>query len=329
MTKVRWGLLSTAHINRRVIPAIRASHRSDLVAVASRDQERATSYALEWQIPKAFSSYETMLSSGEIDAVYVSLPNHLHAKWSIQALQGGVHVLCEKPLALSVSEVDQMIAASQSTGRLLAEAFMYRHHPQTKIAGELAHTGRLGEVTLVRGVFNFAIRDRKSNIRLVPEYGGGSLWDVGVYPMSFAQFIFGSPPDRVRGEQRIGESGVDEVFTGLLRYPEGGLALIASSLRTPFYTSAEIIATQGRLSIDLPFVWSNEKPRMVFYSENGTPEEIQVPQKELYLGEIEDMNAAILDGAPNYLSLQESWDHIHTITSLYSAAERNQVVYLE
>lgn len=329
MTKVRWGLLSTAHINRRVIPAIRSSRRGDLVAVASRDKERATSYALEWQIPKAFSSYESMLSSGEIDAVYISLPNHLHAQWSIRALQAGVHVLCEKPLALSVNEVNQMVTASQTTGRLLAEALMYRHHPRTKIAGEWAHSGRLGEVTLVRGVFNFAIRDREADIRLVPEYGGGSLWDVGVYPMSFAQFIFGGSPDRVSGEQWIGESGVDETFTGQLHYPNGGLALIASSLRTPFYTSAEIIGTRGRLAIELPFVWSNENPKMVFYPSDGTSEEIQVPQKELYLGEIEDMNAAILDSTPNYLSLQESRDHIQTVASLYSAAERNQIVYLE
>ncbi len=329
MNKVRWGLLSTAHINRRVIPAIRASRRGELVAVASRDLERAKSYAAKWEIPKAFGSYEALLESGEIDAVYISLPNHLHAKWSVRAMEAGVDVLCEKPLALSVNEVDQMIAASQLTNRLLAEAFMYRHHPQTKLAGEWAHSGRLGEVTAVRGLFNFKIREREGNIRLIPEYGGGSLWDVGVYPLSFAQFIFGEPPDRVSGEQWIGDTGVDETFTGQLHYSGDRMALITSSLRTPFYTSAEIIGTKGRLAIDLPFVWSGRDQKILFYPEEGGIEEITVPEKELYLGEIEDMNTAVLDGTTNYLSLEESRNHVRTVTALYEAAERRQVVYLD
>ena len=329
MTTVRWGLLSTAHINRRVIPAIHASPRSELVAVASRDLDRAEAYAHEWEIPQAFGGYEEMLISGKVDAVYLSLPNHLHARWSIRALEAGVNVLCEKPLALTVKEVDQMIAASRRTGRRLAEAFMYRHHPQTLLAGEWVKSGRLGEISLIRSVFNFKIGEREDNIRLIPEYGGGSLWDVGVYPVSFAQFIFAGPPDRVSGERWTGDTGVDETFTGQLHYPGDRMALVASSLRMPFYTAAEIIGTGGRLHIDLPFVSYDGAPTMLFYAENGRAEQIPVPDEELYLGEIEDMNAAILDGARNYLSLEESRDHIRTVTALYAAAERRQVIYLD
>lgn len=331
MKTVRWGLLSTARINRRVIPPIRASRRGELVAVASRQKETAEAYAAEWDIPHTFGSYDAMLASDLVDAVYVALPNHLHAEWSIKAMQAGKHVLCEKPLALSVAEVDRMIQASQETGQVLAEAFMYRHHPQTKIAGEWAHQGRLGEISLVRGVFNFSIghrgRDQSSpNIRLVPEYGGGSLWDVGVYPVSFAQFILGGPPEWVSGAQWTGATGVDETFAGQLSYSGDRLAQVACSLRTPFYTFAEVLGAQGRLVLDQPFIWNEGHPRLFFVPPDGEPEEIPVPEEPLYQGEIEDMHAAILDGAPPYLSLTESRSHIQTVQALYASARHKESV---
>lgn len=328
MDTVRWGLLSTANINRRLIPAIRASKRGRLVAVASRSPEQARSYAGQWGIPLAFGSYQSMLESGEVDAVYISLPNHLHARWSIAALKAGVHVLCEKPFALTLDEVDSMIAASRETGRVLAEAFMYRHHPQTKIAGEWVSSGRLGEICAVQATFNFATY-RQNNIRLVQEYGGGCLWDVGVYPLSFAQFIMGAPPVWVAGSQRLGESSVDEDFAGLLGYSGGRAAHITSSFRSPFYTFAEIIGTLGRLQLNHPFVGMDKDRRMTFYPAEGVPAEVAVPEKELYLGEVEDMHAAILDGAPNYLSLDETRNHVRTILALYEAAHNGRVVYLD
>ena len=160
MNKVRWGLLSTANINKMLIPAIRASNRGELVAVASRSQEKSTAYAAEWEIPLSFGSYEALLESAEVDAVYISLPNHLHAEWSIKAMEHGKHVLCEKPFALTMDEVDRMCAVSEATGMVLTEAFMYRHHPQTKIAGEFVRAGNLGEITVVRGAFNFKMAGR-------------------------------------------------------------------------------------------------------------------------------------------------------------------------
>lgn len=326
--KVRWGLLSTANINRRLIPAIRASKRGELVAVASRSLSKALAYANKWEIPLAYGDYAQMLSSGAIDAVYISLPNHLHAEWTIQALIAGVHVLCEKPMALTLAEMDAMITASRVSGCVLAEAFMYRHHPQTKIAGNWAHSGRLGDICLVRGVFNFALHAR-DNVRLVPEYGGGCLWDVGVYPLSFAQFIFGEAPYRVAGSQWLGDSGVDETFSGLLEYSGNRMAQIASAFRTPWFTQAEIIGTMGRLTINRPFVGLEQGRRMVFHPEKGDPLEIQVPEKELYLGEVEDMHAAILDGAPIYLTLTETRDHIRTVLGLYESARTGNFIRLD
>jgi xylose dehydrogenase (NAD/NADP) len=322
---VRWGLVSTANINRQLIPAIRSSERGELTAIASRDSERADAYAAQWEIPHAFGSYSSMLESDLIDAVYISLPNHLHAHWTIQSLQAGKHVLCEKPFALTLDEVDEMIAASQATGLVLAEAFMYRHHPQTKLVGEWVKQGRLGEISLVRGIFNFRFHSR-GNIRLDPDTGGGSLWDVGVYPISMAQFVMGGPPDRVSGEQWIGDTGVDETFAGQLHYSQSRLAQISSSFRTPFYTFVEILGTEGTLTLNRPFTQMDDDRQLVFRPATGEAQIIPVPEKELYLGEVEDMNAAILDGKTPYISLEETRNHVLTILALYESATRQEIV---
>lgn len=329
MKTVRWGLLSTANINKRLIPAIRASERGELVAVASRGRDRAEAYARQWDIPAAFSSYEAMLDSGTVDAVYISLPNHLHAEWTIRALDAGIHVLCEKPFALTLAEVDSMVAAAARNRRALAEAFMYRHHPQTKTAGDWVRGGRLGEVALFRGTFSFAMSNR-DNVRLSPEMGGGSLWDVGVYPLSYAQYLMGEAPEWVFGDQWLGPSGVDETFSGTLHYRGGGLAQISSGFRMPWYTHVDIIGTEGRLVMNRPFTGLTPGERhLTFIDNEDRHHEIPVQEQELYLGEVEDMHAAILDGQPGYLRLQETRDHVRTVLALYESARRGERVYLE
>ena len=334
MSKVRWGLLSTARINRRLIPAIRQSKRGQLVAVASRDEENARKYAEQWDIPQAYGSYQAMLESGEIDAVYIGLPNHLHAEWSIRAMEAGVHVLCEKPFAISLEEVGAMIAASQRTGKVLAEAFMYRHHPQTKILGEWLSNGRLGELVLMRSFFSFSL-DEPENVRMVPEWGGGALWDIGVYPVSLSQFVFGGPPWQVSGMQVTGPTGIDESFAGQMVYPpaeSGGaqrLAEFSCSFRSPWHTHAEIHGTRGRLVLDRPFTGMDDGRRhMHFYDYEGRSQSIYMPRQELYMGEVQDMHAAILDGAPLYLTLDETRDHVHTVLALYKSAQTGQLVLL-
>ncbi|MFW5942464.1 MAG: Gfo/Idh/MocA family protein [Chloroflexota bacterium] len=328
MSNVRWGLLSTANINRRVIPAIRSSQRGELVAVASRTKERAQAYATEWEIEQAFGSYEAMLESGAVDAVYIGLPNSLHAEWTIRALENGVHVLCEKPFALTLEEVDSVVEAVKATGNVVTEAFMYRHHPQTKLLGRWVQEGRLGDLLAVRGVFNFQVSDAR-DVRLQPELGGGCLWDVGVYPLSLAQYIFGGRPQEVMGHQIVGDSGVDEVFMGQMSYghrrDDGPFAQIMSSFRSPFYTYAAIIGTQGRLTFTRPFV-APEEGRIMYYPADGEPQKVDGPQQYLYLGEVEDMHAAILDGAEPYLSLAETRDHVRTVLALYESAEKGQAV---
>jgi len=328
MKKIRWGLLSTANINRVLIPAIRNSSRGKLAAVASRDIKKAQKYAQKWDIPIAFGDYQEMLDSGEVDVVYNSLPNHLHAEWSIHAMQAGVHVLCEKPFAASIDETDQMIAASKEYKRVLAEAFMYRHHPQTKIVGEWIKSGKLGEIILVRSIFNFNLT-RKEDIRLIPEYGGGALWDIGVYPLSFAQYVYGEKPNMVLGMQILGKSGVDESFSGQMRYSGNKIAQISCSFRSPYYTHAEVIGTKGRLDLNSPFKIESGISKLVFHSKDGDKTKISVPQKELYSGEVEDMHDAILDSAQPYLSLEETRNHIETALALYQSALERKLLTLK
>lgn len=333
MTKVRWGLLSTANINRRLIPAIRASQRGELVAVASRSQQSADAYAAQWEIPHAFGSYEAMLDSGLVDAVYISLPNHLHAEWTVRALRSGVHVLCEKPFALTLADVDAMIAVAQEAGRVLAEAFMYRHHRQIKTAGEWVRSGRLGDVTVVRSVFNFDVHGGAKgldNVRLAADKGGGSLWDVGCYPVSLAQYLLGGAPQAVFGSQVLGQTGVDEVFCGQLNYAGGCMAQISSSLCTPFYMAAEVIGTAGRLTMDRPFLpgMDGQPYHLTFFPAQGEPEPIPVEDQYLYNGEVEDMHDAILDGKRPFVTLAETRDHVRTILALYQSAATGQPVTL-
>ena len=329
MNRVRWGLLSTARINRRLIPAIRASERGELVAVASRTQAAADAYAAEWGIPRAFGRYEDLLASDEVDVVYIGLPNHLHARWTVRALELGLHVLCEKPFALTLAEVDGMIDAARDNGRVLAEAFMYLHHPQTQIAGQLVRDGRLGDVAVMSGVFTYSMGGR-DNIRLVPEWGGGSLWDVGVYPVSFAQFLMGGPPVWVFGDQWLGPEGVDESFTGALHYDNGAMAQISSGFRMPFHTHFEVMGTTGRLEVTRPFNgMEGPDARVTFFDEEGEPQVMPVPDEDLYAGEVRDIHDAILSGRPPAIGLNATRDHVRTVLALYESARRGERVFLE
>lgn len=321
MSNVNWGLLSTANINRRLIPAIRASARGSLVAVGSRSRDSAETYAAQWEIPIAYGSYDDLINSDTVDAVYIGLPNHLHAEWTVRALNAGKHVLCEKPFALSLHETDTMITAAERNGRVLMEAFMYRHHPQTAAIGEIVRSGRLGDITIVQGTFNFRMRTR-NNIRLKPDLGGGSMWDVGVYPMSMAQFIYGAPPEAVSARQWVGPSGVDEQFVGQLQYSGGRLAQIACGFRMPLHTHLTVLGTDGRLECTRPFTNVNQPEADLWVIDAaGQRERIDVPAKELYLGQVENMHAAILEGAPLTVTLEETRNHVETVLALYASAE--------
>jgi xylose dehydrogenase (NAD/NADP) len=321
---LRWGLLGTARINRRIIPPLRASATSRLLAVASRDPARAAAYAEEWGIGRAHGSYEALLADPEIDAVYVPLPNHLHAEWTIRAARAGKHVLCEKPLALSVGEVDAMEAAAREAGVVLAEAFMYRHHPQTLKVEELVRSGAIGAPRFVRGAFSFPL-DRPDDFRLRPEWGGGCLWDVGCYPLSFVRFVLGAEPVEVVGSQVVGTTGVDETFAGQLVFPGGVLAQIDAGFRSAFRTQLEVAGTAGTIFVPQPWRPEGQPIRLV---RGEDVEEIVVGGEDRYLLEIEDLADCVRTGRTPRVTLAESRGNVATIVALLESARTGRPVTL-
>jgi len=254
--------------------------------------------------------------------VYIPLPNHMHAEWAIKAAQAGKHVLCEKPLALSVNEVDAITAAAEKYKVMIVEAFMYRHHPQTLKVRELIETGSLGQIRYMRGTFSFVL-DRPGNIRWFPETGGGSLWDIGCYPVSYSQMVMGSVPIEMYAAQTIGQSGVDLSFIGQMRYPNGGFAQIASSFILPYYTYIEIRGTEGAVQVPNPYNPKQAETR-IYVIRGDDREEMKFKYPHLYLGEIEDLADAILTQKQPRLPLSESRDLIATLTGLYRSARENR-----
>lgn len=325
MTVLRWGLLSTARINRALIPPLKASPRNQVSAVASRDLAKAQAYAREWNIPRALGSYEALLADPEIDVIYVSLPNHLHVAWAIRALEAGKHVLCEKPLAIRPGDVEALEAAAQRTGRIAMEAFMYRHHPQTLRVGELVRDGVIGAVQLVRGAFTFTLT-RENDVRLNAAWGGGSLWDVGCYPVSYARYVIGAEPIEVFGQQFVGRRGIDESFVGQMRFPGDAFAQFDCGFRSPYRAGMEIIGSEGVIALPEPF-----KPGLNSSLElrrGDQLETINIPGQELYLGEVENMADAILNGAAPRISLADSRANVATLLALYQSAREGRPIRL-
>ncbi len=321
---LRWGLLGTARINRMVIPPLHASAGNRLLAVASRDRAKAAAYAKEWGIGRAHGSYEALLADPEIDAVYIALPNHMHADWTVRAARAGKHVLCEKPLALTVAEVDAMEAAARESRVVLAEAFMYRHHPQTLKVKELVEGGAIGAPRFLRGTFSVRL-DRPDDVRLRPEWGGGCLWDVGCYPLSFARFVLGAEPVEVFGSSVAGPTGIDETFAGQLVFPGGVLVQIDAGFRAPLRTQLEIAGTGGTIVVRQP--WKPEGLPILVTRENGT-EEIAVGGDDRYLLEIEDLADCARTGRPPRVSLAESRGNVATIVALLESARAGRPVRL-
>jgi len=326
MTNVlNWGLLSTARINRALIPVLMSSKRNRLTTVASRYLAAAETYAQEWKIPRAFGSYEALIDDPDVHVIYNPLPNNLHAEWTIRALRAGKHVLCEKPLALTVEDVDAMAAAARETGNVLAEAFMYRHHPQTKRVREIVESGSIGRLQVIKGAFTFNLK-RPGDIRLKEETGGGSIWDVGCYPISYARMIAGAEPIEVFGWQVQGESGVDVVFAGQMRFPNDVLVQFDCGFRSPERKYMEFIGSEGLLYVPAAFTPGTDE-RLELRSDDAT-KTIIVKGEELFRGEVEDMANAVLNGASPRVSLADSRGNVATIVALLQSARSGMPVRL-
>ena len=340
--RARWGLLSTARINERLIPCLRRSERNELIGVASRSRDTADRYAEEHGISKAYGSYEEILADPDIDVVYISLPNGLHTEWSLRCAEAGKHVLCEKPLALSVEEVDQLLEAADRCGVTIQEATMMRFHSQTSYVRNLIAQGAIGEVRMGRGLFTFTL-ERPGDIRLDPAMGGGSVWDLGSYCVSFARTVLQAEPLEVHAAQTTGPTGIDMSFSGHLKFPSGAFFHFFSSFASFTQIDADLLGTAGYLHLDLPWVNRENQPATVrLVSEAGSKEastfgdglgnrrtERRVfADVNAYQDEVESMAATVLDGADPVVTLQDSRANAAAITALYRSAREGRPVVL-
>jgi predicted dehydrogenase len=318
---VKWGILSTAHINRLVIPPARESPKVDLVAVASREQTRAEEYARQWEIPRAYGSYEELLADSEIEAVYISLPNNLHCEWSIRAVEAGKHVLCEKPMSRRARDVEEAFEAAGRADRILMEAFMYRFNPQTKRLRELVDQGAIGDLRVIRACFSYAMYDTE-NIRLRTDVEGGSLMDVGCYCVNGSRLL-GGEPEVVFGQQLIGPSGTDWVFTGTLRFPDEVFALFDCGTALANRDELEAIGTEGSLFLDDP--WHVDEPGIEL-RRDGQVEQIELPYENSYGLELENLSDAIRGEGEPLLGRDDAVGNARAIEALFASAERREAV---
>jgi xylose dehydrogenase (NAD/NADP) len=316
VSAVKWGILSTARINRAVIPAARASEKFELVAVASRDQARADAYAAEWEIQRAFGSYEALLADDEIDAVYISLPNNLHTEWSIRCVEAGKHVLCEKPMSKRAADVEAAFDAAGRADRLLSEAFMWRHNPQATRLRQLLDDGAIGELRVVRACFSFALFDSE-NIRLRTDVEGGSLMDVGCYCVNGSRLIAGEP-ELVFGQQLIGPSGTDWVFTGSMRFPNDVFGLFDCGTALPSRDELEAIGSEGSLFLDDP--WHARTP-VIELRRGGEAERIELEPIDSYRLELENVSDAIRGEGQLLLGREDAVGNARAIEALAISAE--------
>jgi D-xylose 1-dehydrogenase (NADP+, D-xylono-1,5-lactone-forming) len=316
VAKLRYGIVSTAHINRLLIPEMHASEKVDLIAVASRDAARAKDYARNWEIERAYGSYEALLADPDVDAVYISLPNTLHVEWSIKAVEAGKHVLVEKPFSRHPEEVEQAFDAAERAGRVLSEAFMYRHNPSSARLVELVRDGAIGELRLVRAAFSYSLYDA-DNIRLRTDVEGGSLMDVGCYCVSGSRLLAGEP-ESVFGRAHIGPTGTDWVFTGSMGFPGDVVALFDCATSLPDRDELEAIGTEGSLFLDDP--WHCRTPVIELRRDNGT-EVIELEPVNSYRLEVENLADAINGEAPLLLGRADAVAQARVLEALHRSAE--------
>jgi len=324
--ELRWGILSTADIGRKkVVPAMQRAARTRIVAVASREPDKAREYAAELSIEKVHDSYEALLADPDIDAVYIPLPNHLHPEWATAAARAKKHVLCEKPLAMTAAQAALMVAVAEQEGVILAEAFMYRLHPSWQKVRELIGAGRIGRLSAVQSWFGY-YNDDPSNIRNIVEAGGGALYDVGCYCVNLSRMLFDGEPHRVVGSVvRDPELGVDVLTSGMLEFDQGTATFMCST-RTESDQRVHIYGTTGRISIGIPFNIPGDRPAEIYVTSGGNPplapttETISFPSADPYTVQAECFAAAVLDGTPLPFPASDAVANMRVIDLLFESA---------
>jgi predicted dehydrogenase len=328
-TKVKWGVLGVAEIAiRKVIPAMQRGECSEVVAIASRDLERAKSAATKLGISKPYGSYEELLADPDIEAVYNPLPNHLHVPWSVKAMEAGKHVLCEKPISLTVDEAKELLEARNRTGMKIAEAFMVRTHPQWVKVFELIAAGRLGAVRSIIGYFSYFNRDAK-NIRNILAYGGGALMDIGCYLIYTSRLAFAAEPTRVCGLLEFDrDTGTDVLSSAMLDFPAGQSVFTCSTQVVP-YQRVQILGTERRIEVEIPFNAPPDKPCRIFVDDGSdfsgrSAEILKFPICDQYTIQGDSFSRSIREGAELSVSLEGSIRNMAVIEAVLRSAKSNQ-----
>lgn len=325
--EVTWGILSTAHIGTaHVIPAIQRAPLCKVAAIASRDGERARAVADQLGIEKSYGSYEELLADPTIDAIYNPLPNHLHTPWTIKALEAGKHVLCEKPIALTAPEAEQLVAARERTGKLVAEAFMVRFHPQWLRAREIVQSGKIGDVRAIQTFFSYFNADPQ-NVRNIAGIGGGGLYDIGCYAIATARFIFAAEPERVIGAfEKDPKFGTDRLASALAVFPQGRhLDFVCSTQMVP-YQRVQICGTNGRIEIEIPFNAPNQSTCRLFVDDGSDLAGAGIAAEHFPLCDQYSLQAnafarAVLGQAPWPYPIEDAVGNMRVIDALFRSAD--------
>jgi len=312
---VRWGLLSTARINEAILTGAAGTDTTEIVAVASRDQARAEEYAREHGLERAHGSYEALLGDDDVEVVYNSLPNSMHVEWSIRALEAGKHVLCEKPMDKRPEAVERAFDTADKAGRLLMEAFMYRHHPQTLKMAELVADGAIGELRQLRSSFSFTLANL-ADVRMLPELDGGAVMDLGCYCISMQRLLAGEP-ERVFGLQRTGSTGVDVGFTAVLQFAGDVFGEFNCGFDLPESNGLEAIGSSGVAMVPDPV-----RCRDPHVEVNG--KRIDVEDVDRYMLQVGNFSAAVRGEAEPLLGRADALGQARTLAALYRSAESGQ-----
>ena len=327
MSLLRWGILSTANIaTEKVIPGILKADRCEVAAIASRNPEQARRVADRLGIERAYGSYQALLADPDVDAVYIPLPNHLHAEWTVAAARAGKHILCEKPLAMTAAEAEEMVRVCQAEGVQLMEAFMYRLHPSWIAVRELIASGRIGRLMAVQSWFSY-FNDDLSNIRNIREFGGGALYDIGCYSVNLSRMLFDGEPTRIAASvNRDPLTGVDILTSAILEF-EAGVATFTCSTRTETDQQVHVYGTDGRISVGVPFNIPPDRPTQIFVTAGGDPptapatETLTFETADPYTVEAERFAAAVLDGTSMPVPADDAVANLRVMERIFAAAE--------
>lgn len=318
--QVRWGILSTANIGKkRVIPAIQQSNNGIVSAVASRDFQKAKAFAEECGIPQVYGSYEELLADPNIDAIYIPVPNSMHAEWAIKCAEAGKATLCEKPLASDGDEAQTMVDAFKARGILFAEAFMYRFHPQNQRAWQMIQEGAIGELQIINASFSFKIAKR-GDIRLNQELAGGALMDVGCYCINTARFFTGEDPIKGHALAKFGESGVDEEIVGVLEFPSGVRAHLDASFNSIKVHTYELRGSDGRIVMPESFTPEPNQATVIHYWHGNDYEKIEIAPDNQYRIMVEDFADAYINKRPPRFDPQDGVSNMRAIDLLLKSA---------